>query len=80
MVECIVFLRDAGAVSRKSGLGVHKFGRIPCANEYLALKNENTQYRVTQVVHTGFGSHVAELYVILADDMQLIGGELHPPA
>ena len=82
LVECMVFLRDKGEAHRKEGLGVHPFGRVPVAGEYVSLgrgEADGPTYKVTHVHHTGFGSHQAELYVIVADDVQKVGGEDNPP-
>jgi hypothetical protein len=77
----MIFLREVGEVARKEGLGKHSFGRIPCVGEYISLNSEGLHLKVSQVHHTGFSSHhSAELYVIEATDMQMIGGEPHPPA
>ncbi len=78
MVNCIVFLREKGRLERKQGLGVHPFGRVPIAGEYVSLSSEATVYKVTHVHHTGFGSHQAELYVVEADDVQVVEGEPVP--
>jgi hypothetical protein len=76
----MLFLRDKNSVERKEGLGVHDFSRVPIAGEYICLSNKDKTdtYKVTHVVHTGFGSHSAELYVVQADDGQIIGSEFLP--
>ena len=81
MVYCMIFLRDLGEVERKKGLGIHLFGRVPCVGEYISLDSEGPHLKVAQVHHTGFSSnHSAELYVVEATDMQMIGAEPYPPA
>ena len=79
MVKCIVFLREENALERKEGLGVHSFGRVPIVGEHISLSSEGSVYKVTHVHHTGFSSnHTAELYVVEADDIQIVGGDPVP--
>ncbi len=78
MIECMLFLRDKNSLKRKEGLGVHPFGRVPIVGEYISLSPEKVVYKVTHVHHTGFGSHKAELYVVEADDIQIIEGDAIP--
>ena len=73
LTYCMIFLREAGSAKGLKGLGRHEFGRIPSVDEYICFNEEvNTEvvqvlYKVRQVVHTGWGSHAAEIYVIKAD-------------
>jgi hypothetical protein len=78
MIECMLFLRDKNSLERKKGLGTHPFGRVPIAGEHISLSSDGVVYKVTHVHHTGFGSHKAELYVVEADDIQIVGGEPIP--
>ena len=79
MVKCMLFLRDKNTLERKEGLGVHSFGRVPVVGEYISLSSEGGVYKVTHVHHTGFSSnHAAELYVVEADDIQIVGGDPVP--
>jgi hypothetical protein len=78
IVNCMVFLREKGRLEIKEGLGVHPFGRVPIVGEYVALSSKEPVYKVTHVRHTGFGTHQAELFVVEADDVQVIGGEPIP--
>lgn len=79
MVKCMVFLRDKNTLKRKEGLGVHSFGRVPIVGEYISLSSEGSVYKVAHVHHTGFSSnHTAELYVVEADDIQIVGGDPVP--
>lgn len=80
MVKCMLFLREPGDYQRKKGYGSHEFGRVPCVGEYISLDGRGPHLRVTHVHHTGFGDHVAELYVVEADDMLFVAGEVVPPA
>lgn len=71
---CMIFLGELGSVDKTSGLGPHKFGRIPVVDEYICLdeKEEKNQcfYQVQQVIHTGWSeNHVAELYVLKTDNL-----------
>lgn len=78
--KCMIFLRDNGEFRRREGLGVHIFGRIPIAGEYISLDRDPRHYRVTHVHHTLMGQHAAELYVEEAVDMEYVGLEPHAPA
>lgn len=76
----MLFLRDSGEFRRREGLGVHTFGRVPIAGEYVTLSNDPRHFRVTHVHHTLMGNHAAEIYVIEAIEMEYIGQEPFPPA
>lgn len=79
MINCMLFLRDKNIPECRKGLGVHSFGRVPSAGEYVSLSSEGVVYKVIHVHHTGFSSaHIAELYVVEADDIQIIGGDPLP--
>lgn len=73
LTYCMLFLRETGSERVLKGLGRHEFGRIPFVDEYICLNEEVNKeliqviYKVRQVVHTGWGSHAAEIYVIKAD-------------
>lgn len=77
-VKCMVFLRRRGEIRRQEGLGVHPFGRVPAAGEYVSLDAEGPHLQVTHVHHTGFGNHAAELYCCAAESSA--ADEFHPPA
>jgi hypothetical protein len=82
-IECMVFLRNPAQIDVKKGLGVHKFARVPTVGEYIHLSftDEETEfYKVRQVIHTGWSdSHLAEIYVIDANDLVYDGAEKRPP-
>lgn len=81
MFDCMIFLRNSGEVAPREGLGTHPFGRIPCVGEYISLESDGPHLKVTQAHHTGFSSnHSAELYVVEATDLQMIGSDPYPPA
>ena len=85
MTFCMLFLRESGSVHKKAPLGLHPFGRIPVADEYVVLDNPTESlykvYKVKHVIHTGFGTnHAAEIYVIEADDLTEYLKEYLPPA
>ncbi|MEM1308414.1 MAG: hypothetical protein AAF892_18800 [Cyanobacteria bacterium P01_D01_bin.71] len=79
MAKCRLFLREKNTLEWKEGLGVHSFGRVPVVGEYISLSSQGSVYRVTHVHHTGFNrNHIAELYVVGADDIQIVGGDPVP--
>ena len=82
LTYCMIFLREANVIAIKAGLGRHEFGRIPVAGEYICLEDEEKHnfYKVQQILHTGFGSHSAEIYVEESNDLVSDLGQFLPPA
>ena len=79
MVKCVIFLREKDTLERKEGLCVHSFSKVSVVGQYISLSFEESVYKVTRVHHTGFSSnHTAELYVVEADDIQIVGGNPIP--
>lgn len=78
-VLCMIFRQDNTEAMRE-GLGVHPFGRIPVMGEYINLSERGPRLKVTAVLHTGFGSHSAEITCTAALRVEQSEGGPSPPS